>query len=217
MRTRVLLVAAVLALAGCSDDGSGDEPPDADASDTSRAPATAERLPTGKDDLELDAVDYFSPDGFAPELELALGSGLTGWISVHRDADAFDLGQPNPDADAPLVVVAFLVPPEDNAAEALGAVRRQAVDAGAKVSDDPGPFGALAESGIDIRDGEGQVVASRDAGIALDAMPGARLQVWTADHGTDPVLIVAFTPDATLSAEADAFVQQLAASVTLTS
>ena len=37
---------------------------------------------------------------------------------MHRGADAFDLGLPNPDADAPLVAVAFLVPAEATAEEA---------------------------------------------------------------------------------------------------
>jgi hypothetical protein len=215
MRTRVLLVASLLALSACSDDGSGDEPSKTSASETSPA-ATADRLPIGKDDLSLEASDYLSPEGFEPELEIDLTSdGAAGWTSVHRGTDAFDLGQPVPGADALLVAVAFLVPPEASSEDALSAVRQSAVDAGAKVSDAAGGFGSLATEGIEVRDGEGQVVASRDGGIALDAVPGGRLQIWAADHGEDPLLIVAFTPDAKLAADADELVQQLAAAVTL--
>ena len=60
-----------------------------------------------------------------------------------------------------------------------------------------GPFDELgATAGVDIVGGQGQVVASSDGGIALDAMPGARLQVFGTDEGGSPLLIVVFAPDA---------------------
>ena len=60
-----------------------------------------------------------------------------------------------------------------------------------------GPFDELgATAGLDIVDGQGQVVASSDGGIALDAVPGGRLQVFATDEGGSPLVIVVFAPDA---------------------
>jgi hypothetical protein len=200
MRTRLLLVVTLLTLGACSDDdGGGDaREPASDSASTTTAADDAEALPTGKDDLPLEATGHLSPDGFSPELRLDLQfSGLVGWTSVHRGADAFDLGLPNTEADAPLVAVAFLVPPEPTAEEALTAVRDSATGAGAQVRDVTGPFDELgATAGLDIVDGEGQVVASGDGGIALDAVPGGRLQVFATDEGGSPLVIVVFAPDA---------------------
>ena len=204
MRTRLLLVAVLLTLGACSDDdGGGDagEPASESASggaSTTTTAAEPEALPTGKDDLPLEATGHLSPEGFAPELALDLQySGLVGWTSVHRGADAFDLGLPNPDADAPLVAVAFLVPAESTAEEAITAVRDSATGVGAQVRDVTGPFDELgATAGLDIVDGQGQVVTSSDGGIALDASPGGRLQVFATDEGGSPLVIVVFAPDA---------------------
>ncbi|WP_028651611.1 hypothetical protein [Nocardioides halotolerans] len=207
MRIGALLVAALLTLGACADD-SGDasddakEPagsPSASASPSASPSADEpEPLPTGKDDLEVQASSHLSPDLFAPELRLDLQfSGLVGWTSVHRGADGFDLGLPGPDADAPLVAIAFLAPAEATAAEALAAVRDAATAAGAQVKHVSGPFDELgATAGVDLTGGEGQVVASRDAGIALDAVPGGRLQVFATDEGGSPLLIAVFAPDA---------------------
>jgi hypothetical protein len=203
MRTRLLLVAALLTLGACSDDGGGDadEPTASDSASSPSPSATAdaaEALPIGKDDLAVEATSYVSPDGFTPELRLDLQfSGLVGWTSVHRGADAFDLGLPNPEVDAPLVAVAFMVPAEATADEALATVRDSAGSAGAQVSDVEGPFDELgATAGVDIVGGEGQVVASKDGGIALDAMPGGRLEVFATDEGGSPLLVAVFAPDA---------------------
>ena len=155
-------------------------------------------LPTGKDDLAVQASSHLSPEGFAPELRLDLQfSGLVGWTSVHRGADAFDLGLPAPDADAPLMAVAFMVPAEATGEEALATVRDSATAAGAQVKDVTGPFDELgAEAGVDIVGGQGQAVASGDGGIALDATPGGRLQVFATDEGGSPLVVAVFAPDA---------------------
>jgi hypothetical protein len=204
MRTRVLLVAALLVLGACSDDDGGEaREPVSGASGTPSGSATAtadapERLPTGKDDLDVAASSHLSPEGFAPELQLDLQfSGLVGWTSVHRGADAFDLGLPNPETDAPLVAVAFMVPAEPTAEEALATVRDTATSTGVRVRDVKGPFDGIgATTGIDVVGGQGQVVAGRDGGIALDASPGGRLQVFATDEGGSPLLVAVFAPDA---------------------
>jgi hypothetical protein len=203
MRTRLLLVVALLTLGACSDDGGGEakEPKVTDSASSATATATddpAEPLPTGKDDLELLATSHLSPDVFTPELRLDLQfSGLVGWTSVHRGPDAFDLGLPNPKVDAPLVAFAFMVPTEPTAAEALATVQANATAAGAQVRDVTGPFDELgAVAGVDIVGGQGQAVASRDGGIALDATPGGRLQVFATDEGGSPLVIAVFAPDA---------------------
>jgi hypothetical protein len=201
MRIRVLLVVALLTFGACSDDGDGDADEPKASGSASSATATAdaaEPLPTGKDDLELQATSHLSPDSFAPELAIDLQfSGLVGWTSVHRGADAFDLGLPDPEADSPLVAFAFMVPTEPTAAEALATVRANATAAGAQVRDVTGPFDELgATAGVDIVGGQGQAVASRDGGIALDATPGGRLQVFATDEGGSPLLIAVFAPDA---------------------
>src|SRR5262245_39359720 len=142
MRIRVLVVAALLAVTGCSDDDGGHAsearttPTGPSTSPSASATPEAPRLPTGKDDLDVEASSHLSPEGFTPELQLDLQySGIVGWTSVHRAADAFDLGLPDEKADAPLVAVAFLVPPQASAAEALAAVRDSATRAGAQVRD----------------------------------------------------------------------------------
>src|SRR5690349_3733836 len=110
MRTRLLLVAALLTTLGActGDDDSAAPSPAGSGAASSTAPADEPpRLPSGKDDLAVEATSYLSPDGFTPELRLDLQfSGLVGWTSVHRGADGFDLGLPDPRADAPLVAVA---------------------------------------------------------------------------------------------------------------
>ena len=203
MRTRVLLVAALLTLVGCSDESghasdAATAPPSPSGSPSGSVTPDPPRLPTGKDDLEVEASSHLSPEGFTPELQLDLQlSGIVGWTSVHRAADAFDLGLPDKQADAPLVAVAFLAPSQPSAAEALAAVRDSAIRAGAQVRDVTGPFGDLgAEAGVDIVGGHGEVVASSEGGIALDAVDGGRLQVFATDQGDSPLVIAVFAPDA---------------------
>jgi len=221
MRIRLLLVVALLTFGACSDDGGGkaDEPKASDSTSSASPSSSAdavEPLPTGKDDLELQANSHLSPDGFTPELQLDLQfSGLVGWTSVHRGADAFDLGLPNPEVDAPLVAFAFMVPAEASADEALATVRANATAAGAQVKDVTGPFDELgATNGVDIVGGQGQAVASRDGGIALDATPEGRLQVFATDEGGSPLLIVAFAPDAKTWPDVKAVMEQFSGALT---
>lgn len=220
MRTRALLVAALLVLptlGACSDDagGSASDPVTSRSGSSSAAPADdADRLPTGKEDIDLQATSFLSPDGFAPELRLDLQfSGLVGWSSVHRGADGFDLGLLEAATDAPLVAVAFLVPAEDSAEAALDAVRTSATGAGAQVADVTGPFGDLGATGLDLRGGQGQVVASRDGGLALDAVPGGRLQVFATDQGGSPLVVVVLASDAKRWAAVKDAVQRLSGAV----
>jgi hypothetical protein len=184
-----------------------------DAANASSA-STPETLPIGKEDLELDeGGSYLSPDGFVPELRIDLTQA--GWTSVHRDTDGFDLGQANPDVDAPLVAVAFLVPTEDTPQAALDVVGQHADEAGGKVREAGGPVGPFMANGLDVRGGEGELVASRDGGIALDATPEGRVQVWAAQVDGAPILVVVYVPDATLWGSTEAAVQQLLGSVRL--
>ena len=216
MRRRVFALLLAVALAAtstsCSDDDGGAATTEDSAS--SSQTASAEPLPIGKDDLELDeGGSYLSPEGFVPRLRIDLTSA--GWTSVHRGADGFDVGQAAPGRDAPLVAVTFLVPPEDSAEAALAAVRDHAGAAGSTVKElrDPsGPFGA---TGVDVRGGQGPLVASRDGGIALDAVPGGRLRVWATDVAGAPVLVVVLVPDASLFGATSAAVQQLLDAVSL--
>ncbi len=196
MRLRMgLIVLAVTALASCGDDGTSSEPVVADpttsptSSPASSEPAGPERLPTGKDDMEVAAGTYLTPDGFAPELLLDIPEG---WTSVHRDADAFDLGMPDPDRDAPLLAVVFMTPPEGNAADALAAVEQRATGKVRAVRASIGPIEAKA---IDVTGGRGELVASAAGGIALDAAPGQRVRVLAADVDGAPLVVVVLVPD----------------------
>ena len=186
-----LVVAAlvVLALAACS----GENPaasPAATSTAASPSPSGAPApLPLGKDDLVVSAGAHSSPDGFEPAVSLVVPEG---WTSVHREADAFDLGEPDPQADAPLVAVVFLTPPESSAQEALDAVTSRVPDASAPAQS---AIGAIPATSVDLTGGEGQLVASRDGGVALDAAPGQRMRVYAADVAGHPLLVVVLVPD----------------------
>ena len=205
MRIRPLLVAATLvavAVSGCS----GDDEPDADPSGaaTSSPPPAAtpdapEVLGLGKSVLALDSgTTYRSPRGFEPEVTVEVKAA--GWVSTHRGLDAFDLSQPVPDADAALVVYAFVVPPEASAEEALAAVRQRATDAGATV-EQTGDFT------VTITGGDGPLVSSRDGGIALDAVPSGYARV-TATPG-EPFLMVWWVPDSAHADDAEGLTSSL--------
>jgi hypothetical protein len=183
---------ALVALAGCAGDaqdpGSTPEPA---AESTQAGP---ESLPLGKSLFPLaPGTEYGSPEGFAPLLRVRAAG--EGWVSTHRGADGFDIGKPRSDADAPLVVVAFVVPPEQSAAEGLAAIRERADAAGATVADTSDLFGTLAAGGVQITGGDGGLVTSRDAGIALDALPAGRVEIWPAGRGADAMLIVSYVPE----------------------
>jgi hypothetical protein len=194
----VVAALVALTLAGCAgDDGatssSATSPTSASSSSSAGAsPAQSgapEPLPLGKDDLAVSAGEHSSPEGFAPAVTLKVP---TGWTSVHRGADAFDLGLPDPDVDAPLLAVVFMTPPEGSARAALDAVTSRVRDSTAPVRS---RIGAIPATSVDLTGGKGQVVASRDGGIALDAGPGQRMRVYAADVGGAPLLVVVLVPD----------------------
>jgi hypothetical protein len=178
-RRGVAIVLLLFALVACSSDESPADP----------APA-ADRLPTGKSDLAVEAGTYLSPEGFTPELTLDVPAG---WTSIHRGADAFDLGKPDPARDAPLVAVVVMRPPQASAADAIAAVEEAAGGAGQQVHETAGD---LELDGIDVVGGHGQVVASADGGVALDAAPGQQLRVLAGDTDDGPVVVAVLVPDA---------------------
>lgn len=186
MRVRNAVLVVLLLVAGltsCSDDGSdGDRP-------SSAPSASAEPLPSGKSDLALAAGTYRSPAGFRPALEVEVP---TGWTSIHRGADAFDLGKPDPARDAPLVAVVVLRPSQETADAALAAVEDALAPTATPVQ---GTLAGEPARGLEVTGGHGQVLASADGGIALDAAPGQRLRVLAADVGGDPLLVVVLVPD----------------------
>lgn len=196
MRTRALLVAAVLTfltLAGCGGaDSERDSPPTGPVSSPSAA-GEPEPLPLGKSELALSPnVQYVSPEGFAPAVSFQ--AFADGWVSTHRSADAFDVSRPLPAGDGPLEVIAFIVPPEGTGKEALAAIAQRADQAGATVA---------RKGEFVVTGGDGPLIVSRDQGIALDAVPDGTTRVETTDPAQGPVLRVLWVPDAANLAAAD--------------
>ena len=202
MRTLLaVLLAAAAFTSACSSSGN-------QADGRSAAPSTAaapkvKTLPLGKADLALkpDAT-YASPDGFTPALRITIPGD--GWNSTHRGADAFDIGQPVPGVDAALLVVAFLTPQEASAEEALATIEQRAKDAGAKIEKSP--------SGLKVNGGSGPLVTSRDASIALDAVPDGYATI-RADDSDGTLLTVTWVPDAKNRKLADERSAELTAAV----
>jgi hypothetical protein len=200
-------VAVSLLLAGCG--GSSEAPADAGSpSPTAAARPTAQVLALGKSEIALDAGAVRSPDGFSPAVELDVPAG---WTSTHRYADAFDLGQADPTADAPLVVVAVTTAPEADAAAALAAVadRQQGADVARGRGDLLGSPARL----LEVVGGDGPAYASRDGSIALDAVPGYRLRLLAADVAGAALVVAVLVVDdertEDLLAQADALVGSL--------
>jgi hypothetical protein len=170
---RALLAALLLPALAC---GGGPGKPAASAPATAPAPTP---LPAGKSDLPLDPGRYVSPDGFVPRVTFTIAD--PGWRSVHRGADAFDVGLPDPARDAPLVAVVAGISTatsERHAADALlfAAGGRRA----AKLNEHHG-LGGYGASRVDVRGGHGTVFTSRDQGIALDAAAGQRMRFYVAE------------------------------------
>jgi hypothetical protein len=188
MRTRVVLVAALIvaaSLASCTDDWRT-EPvgPAVPALPSSTGPAPG-TLPLGKSDFRLEqGVQYTSPEGFVPTVQFEIFTD--GWRSTHRSPDAFDVSIPAPKVDAPLVVRAFLVPPEPTVKEALAAITQRAAQAGATIERN-GDFV--------VHGGDGPLIESRDGGVALDAAPDGYVRVATQDTKSGPLLYVWWVPD----------------------
>jgi hypothetical protein len=200
MRTRLLLVTAVLGAAGLSGCGGEDDLADPGEgeltalSEPALSPPAPTVLTTGKSVVALaDGNSYRSPEGFVPEV--TVGVRADGWVSTHRSLDAFDLSQPRRDADAALVVYAFIVPPEPSDAEALDAVAARAEADGAKLE-------KTAELTLTVTGGHGPLVVSRDGGIALDAVVGGYVRISSESAGA-PLLMVWWVPDAAFKAKAE--------------
>lgn len=204
-----MAVAAGL-LAGC---GGSDAPATASSPSPSRSAAaspTAQVLEPGKSELTLAAGAVRSPDGFTPAVELDVPAG---WTSSHRYADAFDVGQADPTADAPLVVVAVTTAPEPDAAAALAAVAER--QRGADLTRGTSVLLGSPARSLEVVGGDGPAYGSRDGSIALDAVPGYRLRLLATDaSGTAVVVAVLVVDDERtedLLSEADALLDSLRA------
>jgi hypothetical protein len=194
--TGVVSTAFGLLLLGCG----GSDPPGQHDRPTSR-PATTRtlspdgrQLPTGKSDLALDPATYGSPEGFDPALTFVIASA--GWRSTHRGPDGFDVSQPDPTKDAPLVALVLTTPTESTAAEAFDALQARATAAGAQTRTSQLPVAGLSGPILDVRDGNGPLVVSAQGGIALDAAPGQRAQVAVLEVGGRPVVATILVPTA---------------------
>src|SRR4051794_7334299 len=130
-----LLTALAFAVVGC---GGPDSP--AQQSGASTRPTTTDRsgqaetrqLPTGKRHLSLEPATYQSPSGFTPPVTFVVTQ--SGWRSTHRGADGFDVSQPDPSKDAPLVALVLTIPVEQSAAAAFEALADRAKAAGARTA-----------------------------------------------------------------------------------
>lgn len=183
-RRWLALLAVILPLAGCGSEG------DKDLDGPGPAPFV---LPVGKADMTVGPGDVRSPDGFTPRLTVGLADR---WTSVHRDADAFDLSQPDPKRDAPLVAV-VVARPEGTGVAALAAIGRHARRAGARTTPGDLAIAGLSIRYLDVRNGSGQVFTSADGTIALDAAPKQRLRAIALQVADRPVVVLVLVPDAT--------------------
>ena len=191
-RPLVATVLCVLAwlglLTGCGGGSSSARQEQRPASSAASEPSTP-ALTNGKGDEQVVAGTYLAPAGFEPGLLLDVPAG---WTSVHRYPDAFDLGQPDPDRDAPLLAVVFMRPSEGSADAALAAVRRRATGQVTSVRDD---LAGSAARGLDVVGGQGPLVTSADGGISLDAAPGQRARVLATEVAGEPLVVVVLVPD----------------------
>jgi hypothetical protein len=105
----LLALALLPSACGGSSDGEGSGRPSASSTASSPPSPTVQVLELGKSDLALEAGTVASPAGFEPALTFEVPHG---WASVHRYADSFDVGVPDPASDGPLVVVTFSLAPE---------------------------------------------------------------------------------------------------------
>jgi hypothetical protein len=182
----------VVLLSGCTG-SAGDEGLDGFRTPSPGTSRPAFVLPAGKADLTLAPGEVQSPDGFQPSLTVRLRGT---WTSVHRDTDVFDLGQPDPKRDAPLVAV-VVARGEDLTADALTPIGRAARRAGAMTK-----RGHLSLAGsrvpyLDVRNGSGQVFASASGTIALDTAPKQRLRAISVELAGRSLVALVLVPDAT--------------------
>ena len=139
-------------------------------------------LELGKSDLALQAGTVASPAGFEPALTFEVPDG---WSSVHRYADSFDVGVPDPASDGPLVVVTFSLAPEPDAAAALAAV----ADRQPKAKSRTGSLLGADVDRLDLVGGTGPAYTSRDSNLALDAAPGQTMRFLAADAAGSALVV----------------------------
>jgi hypothetical protein len=182
-----LLALALLAPAcGGSSGGEGSGRPSASSTASSSPSPTVQVLELGKSDLALEAGTVASPAGFEPALAFQVPDG---WSSVHRYADSFDVGVPDPASDGPLVVVTFSLAPEPDARAALAAVADRQPKA--KVGPGGGRLLGADVDRLDLVGGDGPAYTSRDSTLALDAAPGRTLHFLATDSaGAGSALVV---------------------------
>ena len=190
--SRALAVGLALAIAaGCGSTESAS--PGTTATSTATSTAASQALPVGKSDLTVAAGVHEAPEGFAPALSFELEQTAT---SVHRASDAFDLALSAASGDAPLAILVLATPAESDAIAAAQAIKDAATTAGAAVTD----AGAIEVLGrpatvIEVRGGTGQVFASRDHTIALDADSAPFERFLVVDTEAGPLVIAALVPD----------------------
>jgi len=177
---RLWVVLVVAVLAGCA--GRPEPAP---------APSVAQ-LPAGKSDLTLEPGFYRSPQGFTPVLTFPVPPG---WRSSHRGPDGFDLSQPDPSRDVPLVAIVVVTPGAPSADAALADVRSRANGQVQPV--EAAIAGGSIVSGYDIQGGTGTLFTSAQSSISIDAAAGQRIQVFGANLGGKPILLAVLVTDAT--------------------
>jgi hypothetical protein len=188
-----LVVALLLTGCGGSDAEGGSTSPPVSSTPSS----TAQVLELGKTDVALEAGEVRSPAGFEPALSFDVPAG---WTSVHRYADVFDLGLPDPDSDGPLAVVVVSVAPEADAAGALAAV--SGPQPHAEVTEAT-LLGSTAQQ-LDVVGGHGSAYTTRDGSVSLDAGRGQRLRLLAADTAGGALVVAVLVPDGSDDAMAQA-------------
>jgi len=181
----VPLLAVALLATGCGGSSdANDTGPTGAPSRSASVPATpsVQVLELGKSDLALQAGTVASPAGFEPALTFEVPDG---WSSVHRYADSFDVGVPDPASDGPLVVVTFSLAPEPDAAAALAAVADRQPKAKVRKAS---LLGADVDR-LDLVGGTGPAYTSRDSNLALDAAPGQTMRFLASDAGGSALVV----------------------------
>jgi hypothetical protein len=150
-------------------------------------PPEATPLPLGKADQRLDAGRYRSPDGFTPRLTLMLNA--TGWQSIHRYEDFFDVGRPEPGKDVPRLAIAFSHASRPSAADVIADIRA----AQPAVTESSGVLAQRPATVLDLVGGTGE--AYRSGNLGLDADTGQHLRFSVADVDDTVLVVAVIVPD----------------------
>jgi hypothetical protein len=194
-RHRWVLLVALVSIVGCGS-GASTAPTKTDGPSTQSTTVSpgprADALPLGKSDLRLDAGRHSSPDGFLPVTTFTVEAG---WQSAHRYDDFFDVDRPGPPAtDEPLLGVVISVARAVDAAEAIDELRAGAGPAAQRPV--ATTLGGQAATQVDIVGGTGEVYASRNGNLALDAAPGQRQRFIVTSVGDRVVVAAVIAPKA---------------------